>query len=103
MLDFNPRKEAVAQEAVAEIRRLLRERMGRFGFREADVRPGRDHDGDPVIFVEAAYDVSDAQIDPKVAISLIGEVRRALEALGEDRFPHIRHRIGERQKVVNAR
>lgn len=102
MLSFNPRKEAVAPEAVAEIRRLLRERMGRFGFREADVRPGRDHDGDPVIFVEAAYDYCETPIDPRAAIDLVGEIRRALEALGEDRYPHVRHHVDERRTVSGS-
>jgi hypothetical protein len=92
----------VDERAIQAVKRLLHERMDRFGFLDAEVVPGRDHDGDPVLFVEADYRLSPEPIDPRVTFDLIGEVRRTLRALGESRFPHIRHHFADDQAVMES-
>ena len=75
--------------------------MGPFGYLGADVHAGRDHDDDPVIFIEARYALSEVPIDSKVAFGLVGALRDALESYGESRFPHLRHHFDDRQQVAH--
>jgi hypothetical protein len=89
----------VAPEIVALISRTIRETMAPFGLRSVEVRAGEDHDGDPVIFVEAQYDLSETPIDPAVNAKLSFDLWQLLLAAGEARFPHVRHKYHEKQKV----
>jgi hypothetical protein len=80
---------------------LLRERLGPYGFRNARVMPGVDHDGDPVLFIDAEYDLSDVPVNSRATtLDTLVDLRRKLSELGEERFPHIRHHFAEKQKVV---
>jgi hypothetical protein len=89
----------VEPEIVALIGRTIRETMEPFGLRSVEVRAGEDHDGDPVIFVEAQYDLSATPIDPAVNAKLSFDLWQLLLAAGEARFPHVRHKYHEQQKV----
>ncbi len=92
--------ETVDSDIVALIEETVRESMSPFGLRSVNVRAGEDHDGDPVIFVEAQYDLSERPIDPTVTAKLTTTLRDRLWERGEIRFPHVRHKFDERQKVV---
>jgi hypothetical protein len=95
--------ETVDRDIVELIERTVRDTMGPFGLRRVEVRAGEDHDGDPVIFVEAQYDLSERPIDPRVTAKLTTTLRDRLWERGEFRFPHVRHKFDERQKVVGYR
>lgn len=91
----------VTVEQIEEIvNRVLTERVGAYGFNGATVRVGQDHDGDEALFIEARYAHTDREIDPGAFYGLTSVVRGALAAAGEDRFPYIRHRFDERQRVA---
>lgn len=77
--------------------------MERYGLRSLNVRAGEDHDGDPVIFVDGEYNFSEMPIDTSVTADLTSILRDRLWAVGEKRFPHIRHKFDERQKVKSRR
>ena len=66
------------------------------------VYPGRDHDDDPVIFIDARYDLIEEPIELDSALGLVGALRDALESLGETRFPHVRHHFDDRQQVARS-
>lgn len=89
----------VDDKIVELIRDTVRESMQAFGLRGVSVRVGEDHDGDPVLFVEADYDLTDTPIDTAVTAGLTTKLRDKLWAVGETRFPHIRHKFPEEQKV----
>jgi hypothetical protein len=74
--------------------------MRPFGLKRVVVDAGEDHDGDPVIFIEATYDMSARAIDPDDLSTLLSRLRDKLWQIGETRFPHIRHRFPDRQTVV---
>ena len=93
------RPARIDENIVELIKQTVRESMEPFGLRDVNVRAGEDHDGDPVIFVEAQYDLSERPIDTDVTAQLISILRGRLWERGETRFPHIRHRFDERQKV----
>jgi len=93
------RPARIDENIVELIKQTVRESMEPFGLRDVNVRAGEDHDGDPVIFVEAQYDLSERPIDTDVTAQLIFILRGRLWERGETRFPHIRHRFDERQKV----
>lgn len=92
--------EKVVDRIVMAVNEVLRARMERWGFTHARIRPGFDHDGDPVLFIDAEYKLMPEPLDPRVTFGLISEVRRALERLGETRFPHVRHRFDPRQTTM---
>ena len=93
----------VDASTVELIGKTVRESMAAFGFRMAHVRAGEDHDGDPVIFIEAEYDLTETPIDIEVMAKLRRILRSRLRESGETRFPHIRHNFDERQQVANPR
>ena len=90
----------VAPEIVSLIEDTVRESMAPFGFKAAHVRAGEDHDGDPVIFIEADYDLTDTPIDIDVTSKLRLTLRDRLWNMGETRFPHIRNNFDERQPIA---
>ena len=90
----------VSDEAAAIINEVLKRRVGRFGFTRAEIRPGEDHDGDPVIFVEARYKRTDEPVDSRETFESRSEIRRKLFAIGEHRFPHIRHHFARGQPIL---
>lgn len=94
---------AIRPELVEKIKAAMRESMGPFGLKEVEVRAGEDHDGDPVIFIDATYDLSETPIDTDVTYLLNSKMSRLLLDAGEIRFPHIRNRFHELQKVARPR
>ena len=94
--------DRVERKVVETVRRVLSERMGRFGFREAEVRAGEDHDGAPVLFIDARYDLSATPIDTNATSEVLRALREALEEIGERRFPHVRHHFDDRQQVMRS-
>jgi hypothetical protein len=83
----------------SEIERLLSEYLADYGYDRVEIRSGFDHDGDPVIYVDAYYNLSDQPIDPGVTLETLVALRDKLWRSGEERFPHLRHHFDERQKV----
>jgi hypothetical protein len=79
---------------------MIKSAMGSFGASDVSVRVGRDHDDDPVLYIDVAYEDGGDPIDPKRAMNLQTSLVQRLRELGEDRFPHIRHHFTERQSVV---
>jgi hypothetical protein len=94
---------AVDGKIVDLVTEIVRESMQAFGLRDVSVRAGEDHDGEPVLFIEAEYDLSDTPIDTTVTAALTTKIRDKLWAAGETRFPHIRNRFAEAQKVKPRR
>jgi hypothetical protein len=91
--------DSIERRIVELIEQTVRERMEPFGLTTVDVRAGEDHDGDPVIFVEAHYDFSETPVDTMVILELDGVLWERLWNAGEKRFPHVRHEFDERQEV----
>jgi len=84
----------------AAIDRILRENLSRYGFVRATIEPGEDHTGDPAIFIHAEYQLSDEPVDSKVTLATFSTLRDQLIALGEGRFPYLRHHFADGQKVL---
>lgn len=93
----------VDDEIVELVRETVRESMQAFGLRDVSVRVGEDHDGEPVLFIEALYDLTDMPIDTAVTAALTTKLRDKLWEAGETRFPHIRHKFPEAQKIKQRR
>jgi hypothetical protein len=89
----------VSDEAVAIINEVLKRRLARFGFTRAEIRPGEDHDGDPVIFAEVRYKRTDDPIDSRETAAAQSEIWRRLMTIGEYRFPHVRHHFAKGQPI----
>src|SRR5947199_168630 len=96
-------RPAVAPKIRQLIKREIDRTMKPFGLTHVEVEAGEDHDGDPVLLIEATYRLSNRPIDPAVLSHLTTELRNRLWKLGEERFPHIDHRFADGQKVVGFR
>lgn len=94
------RQSPIAPELVEEIKGTIREAMEPFGLRSVEVWAGEDHDGDPVIFVEAQYNLSERPLELGITGQVASDVRELVRKTGETRFPHIRHKFHERQRVA---
>jgi len=84
------------------IERTVREFMDSYGLVGVRSYPGTDHDGDPVIWVEADYENRGEPIDPSVMTDLVLALRDRVWNAGEERFPHVRHKFDERQQVLRT-
>jgi hypothetical protein len=96
-------RSIIDAEIVGLIRETVQESMQAFGLRNVSVRAGEDHEGESVLFVEAEYGLTDTPIDTAVTAALTTKLRDKLWAAGETRFPHIRHKFPEAQKVKPRR
>src|ERR1700730_18528591 len=61
-------RQPISPRVRAEIERILRKNLSRYGFVRAGVEPGDDHDGDPAIFIDAEYVLSDDPVDVNTVI-----------------------------------
>lgn len=100
---MNDIQQAVTSQTKKIIRRALVEGMPDYALRNLSVRAGEDHDGSAVLFVEAEYALSDRAVDPAATAGLTSRLRELLWQAGETRFPHIRHRFAEGQKIQERR
>jgi hypothetical protein len=96
----NSARTPIKPKVKAAIERILRANLSRYGFVGATIEPREDHDGDPAIFVDAQYQLSDEPVDSRVTLATLSMLRDRLINLGEDRFPYLRHHFAEGQQVL---
>jgi hypothetical protein len=94
------RQRPIAPHLVEQIKRTVHEAMEPFGLRSVEVLAGEDHDGDPVIFVEAQYDLSERPLELGVTSELSSVVNDLVWNSGETRFAHVWHKFHEKQTVA---
>jgi hypothetical protein len=93
-------RDSVGDEVVAAVTEIVEREMGPFGLRAVRVTAAEDHDGDPILLVEADYRSGGKPIEPKVVAGLATKLRQRLWDMGETRFPHVRHHFSADQKVA---
>jgi hypothetical protein len=59
------------------------------GLTQLDIMSRLDHDGDPIIEVDAHLSASASRLSPEVKYDLRQKIIDALNARGDDRFPHV--------------
>ena len=73
----DPEADAPATPEVARaVEQALRERLAPFGFEYAEIRPERDHDGDPILLVESHYRLSERPVDSRETYAAAHEASR---------------------------
>ena len=92
--------DIVEDNVIAAVEEIVRREMEPFDFRSVDVTAANDHDGDPILLIDAQYGSGGRPIEPKVVAGLVTKLRDRLWNLGETRFPHIRHHFSERQRLA---
>jgi hypothetical protein len=92
----------VSAEVEQTIRDVLEELLSSQGLEGALVYPGLDHDGDPVLFVQLKFRLVEPGIDPELLSQSTLSVRRALWAIGERRFPHLRYDFHDDQRILGT-
>jgi hypothetical protein len=94
------RQQPIAPELVDRIKRTVREAVEPFGLRSVDVRAGEDHDGDPAIYVDVQFDLSEHPLEPGITVGLSTAVNDLVWASGERRFAHVWHHFHEKQEFA---
>lgn len=92
----------VSAEVEQTIRRVLEEHLSSQGLEGVLVNPGLDHDGDPVLFVQLKFRLVKPGIDPRRLSDSAISLRRALWAIGERRYPHLRYDFHEDQRILGT-
>ena len=90
----------VSERTREVVTRALRDRLGPHGFREAEISAGEDHEGDPVIFVTARFDLVPRPIDASITFDMTSAIQDALATVGEERFPILSFDFDDRQEVA---
>jgi hypothetical protein len=92
----------VSAEVEQTIRRVLEEHLNSQGLEDVLVNPGLDHDGDPVLFVHLNFRLVQPGINPRLLSDSAISLRRALWAIGERRYPHLRYDFHEDQRILGT-
>lgn len=96
-------RDEVGDKVREAITRTLREKLGLHGFRDATVTAGPDHVGDPALFVIAHFDLVPEPLDLGITVGIIGDLRDALDDIGEDRFPYTTFDFHDNQKILEKK
>ena len=95
---------ALVPDAVQNaVDRLLRARLAPYGYTHADITGTTDHEGEPILRIDAYHELSSTPVDTRVTYALPVELQETLSALGETRFPLVRHHFHENQAVAGWR
>lgn len=92
--------ETIREDVVGAIEDVLRRDMRSYGLSAVRVSAGEDHDGDPILIVDADYQSGGRPIDPKAVAALVSKLQTRLWAMGERRFAQIRHHFAHDQKIA---
>lgn len=84
------------------IERVLEENLKDIGYVGADIVEDIDQDGDPILEIDVNYRKVGAWVDPTPTFGLSVAVRDALRAIGENRFPHLKHFFPDDQDLKVA-
>ena len=92
----------VTTEVEQTIRDVLEGLLSSQGLEGVLVNPGLDHDGDPVLFVHLKFRLVEPGIEPKLLSDSAISLRRALWAIGERRYPHLRYDFPDDQRLLGT-
>jgi len=92
----------VSAEVEQTIRDVLQEHLSSQGLEGVLVNPGLDHDGDPVLFVHLKFRLVEPGINPRLLSDSAISLRRALWAIGERRYPHLRYDFHDDQHILGT-
>jgi hypothetical protein len=92
----------VTTEVEQTIRDVLEGLLSSQGLEGVLVNPGLDHDGDPVLFVHLKFRLVEPGIEPKLLSDSAISLRRALWAIGERRYPHLRYDFHDDQRMLGT-
>ncbi len=93
----------ISAKVTRKIRRLLKQEVGHYALRSIEMKVGEDHDGDPVLFIDAWYDLSLTRVDTMRVAETSGKLHDLARSMKLTIFPHLRHHFDEAQKVVGDR
>ena len=89
----------LARPIESALRSLIHQKLGSHGLTNIAISAESDHDGDPALLIELTYDNRGARLEPGSVKGLTSELRSILWSNGEERFPHIRHVVGDDRTV----
>jgi len=92
-----------SKEIEGLIHMFLKEHLGRYGLEQIDVQAGSDHSGEPALFIDAYYRLSQEPVQSRSILQVLTQLRAELVARGETRFPYLRHHFNEKQQVATGR
>jgi hypothetical protein len=85
------------------VQELVKQRFAKYRLKRVDVRAGEDHTGDPSLFIDAHFGLSDTPLDTSLVMESFTEIREARLKMGEKRFPYVRHHFHDDQAVAKRK
>lgn len=92
----------LASDLRDRIKSIIDEKLRDYDLETFTIEVAEDSAGDDAIFVELGYRLNTREFDPSLIRAVRSAVRSMLLEHGETRFPYIRHRLQEGQKVKAA-
>lgn len=91
-------------EAEAQViaQNVLTDRLGPFGFDEAVVHAGLNHDGEPALFVDAIFRPNAPSLGGRASTEALSALRDAFLARNEERFPYLSLRYPDDERPEDA-
>ena len=93
----------ISAEITHKIRRFLKQEVGHYALCSVEMKVGEDHDGDPVLFIDAWYDLSPTRVDTKQVVRTSARLHDLARGMKLTIFPYLRHHFDEAQKIVGDR
>ena len=95
-------KRDLSDDLKAKVRAIIDDMLGQYDIEQCRFEVRDDATGDEAIFIDLTYRLNAKEFDGSVINQLRSAVRSVLIDSGDDRFPYIRHRLPEGQKVKAA-
>ena len=79
----------MSQVALNDIEKVLRKEFGSFGLDHVELKAGRDHDGDPAVFVTAVLPPKSPPMPGDISAAASLAIANVMEGAGDERLSYL--------------
>lgn len=79
----------MSQVALNDIEKVLRKEFGSFGLDHVELKAGRDHDGDPAVFVTAVLPPKSPPMPGDISAAASLAIASLMEGAGDERLSYL--------------
>ena len=79
----------MSQVALNDIEKVLRKEFGSFGLDHVELKAGRDHDGDPAVFVTAVLPPKSPPMPGDISAAASLAIANLMDGAGDERLSYL--------------